>query len=158
MSTLKQRISKRVPSYLLMVGMAVLVVRYLQRGPADVTVAYQLGAAAPRVSRLDLTYRRGTEVFARASYGFKTRTTPAELAHRVTLPIGDYEVDIDLVSRPAITPRAGHPSGLQRLTRAQSQPSTGSQSLPMSTRSKRLRRPLLVRGSGMVSIFIDEAF
>lgn len=122
---LKARLRRRIPAYLLLVGMIVIVLHFWQKGPSEVDVGYQLGAAAKGLVEAKMVYQRGQQDIARVRFGFSRKPAAARLTHQVKLADGDYEVAIELRYR--------------------------------DKRTVRMRRPLLVRGSGPVTLFVGES-
>ena len=131
-------VRRRIAFYLLVVGIGVIVVRYASRQPCAVTVSYDLGDAREGLRGLDLSYRRDGEELWRVSFSYEHRPAPSQERHSVRLPEGDYRVDLTLRYR-------GVPPLLNRKRIQRAAPDT----LLCS-------RPLLVRGSGPVTIFIDD--
>lgn len=123
----KSRLKKRLPAYLLLVAMVVLVLRYYGKQPSDVDVTYRYGASAEGLREASMVYQQGTKVFARVRFSYRSKAAASREAHRVRLPDGDYEVRVEL--------RYG---------------AAGAR----TKRKVRLRRPLLVRGSGAVTVFL----
>jgi hypothetical protein len=134
---LKARLRRRIPAYLLLVGMIVIVLHFWRKGPSDVDVGYQLGRVAKGLAEASMVYRRAgraataergtkaSEELARVRFSFARKAAGRRLEHRVRLPDGDYEVSIVLRYR--------------------------------DQRTVRMRRPLLVRGSGKVTVFVGES-
>lgn len=128
-AALKARLKKRLPAYVLVVGMVALVLHYYQRQPSDVAVTYAYGRAAAGLSGATMVYQQGTKVFARVRFSYRSRAATGHQAHRVRLPDGDYDVHVELRYRAAAD---------------------------QTKRTVRLRRPLLVRGSGAVTVFLSD--
>ncbi len=128
-----------MPFYLLVLALSVLVMRHYQHQPSKVTVAYRLGPARDGLQRLQARYSNAgdTEVLHRVSFSFGDGKS-LEPQHALSLPDGDFDVWIDLDYRERVPP------------------AIRSTSRPLGSRRVRMRRPLLVRGDGRVSIFIAE--
>ncbi len=121
---LKARLRRRIPAYLLLIGMMVIVLAVWRKGPSTVEVGYQLGAAREGLLEATMVYRKGQQDVARVRFTFSRKAAGARLTHQLKLPDGDYDVAIALRYR--------------------------------DSRMARMRRPLLVRGSGPVTVFVGE--
>jgi nitrogen fixation protein FixH len=75
----------------LVVGGAALVAYWSRNRPVDVTVIYDFGAAAPRVSRVTLSYARKGEETQPVALEFPTRT-PRRYRHTLRLIPGEYTI------------------------------------------------------------------
>lgn len=118
--------------------LAVLVVRMLTGQPSEVEVAYQLGEAAKGLVRLDLSYRLQGEQVRSARFQFGARPAPDELVHTVHLLDRDHVVRLELRYGAEI------PAPL----RARAVPLGGGGHLVS------VERPLIVRRSGRVAVFV----
>ncbi len=119
---------RRIPAYLLLIGMGAIILHYWQKKPSETLVTYRFGALRARLQSATMVYRRRREAIARVRFGFAHRKATKEVSHRVKLPDGDYDVDITLRYEK-------DDGGGQRVVK--------------------LRRLLLVRGDGAGIIFID---
>ncbi|MCK5796242.1 MAG: hypothetical protein KAI47_03610 [Deltaproteobacteria bacterium] len=127
---------RRIPAYLLLIGMGAIILHYWQKKPSETLVTYRFGASRARLQSATMVYRRRREAIARVRFGFAHRKATKEVSHRVKLPDGDYDVDITLrYEKDDRRGSRGHDGGGQRVVK--------------------LRRLLLVRGDGAGIIFID---
>lgn len=129
---------RRIPSYLLLVAMVVLVVGYMRRRPVEVEVVYRFGKLARGLRMARMRYLAGGEEMARVRFSYRVVAAPRRQRHTVALPRGDYDVEIAL--------DYGEPGSARRIQR-------GS----VAKRRSKLRRPLIVRGEGEVTIVIDDS-
>ncbi|MBW2731833.1 MAG: hypothetical protein JRH20_05525 [Deltaproteobacteria bacterium] len=125
----KSRLVRRLPAYLLLMGGAAVLMHYWRQQPHDLDVVYHLGKKAVGLQSLSATYLRGDEVLAMARFSYRTTPAKPEQRHQVRLPPGDFEVALEL----------GYSD-------------VGGE----KTRIERVRRRILSRGSGEVSVFIAD--
>lgn len=136
----KHALRRRLPWLLLVAGMALLVARYLARQPSDVTVELALGRARSGLQQARVVYQdQDGDPLAHAQFSFGQRRPPHRVRHTVRLPDGEYRAIIELRYAGAV------PAVLR------------GQSKMIAPRTVRLTRPLLARGAGVVTIFVNGA-
>lgn len=133
---------RRLPLYLLLVGLGVLVVQYLKRQPVEVRVSYQFGALREGLDAASMRYHDAARVVAHVRFSYRARQAPGTEQHVVRLAPGDYSVMVELGYREA-TQAASAAKRLKHVV------STAGSSLT-------LRRPLIVRSAGAVTVFLDD--
>ena len=134
----RDRLRRRLPGWLLLVGMALLAGRYLARQPSELTVVFHLGATRAGLRRLEARYLRGEEVVRRVSFRYQRRDAPQQQPHTVKLLDGSYQVLVDLTYGEVVPPAI-------RTRKERVGPS-----------AVRLRRSLSVDGPGRLTIFIAD--
>jgi hypothetical protein len=124
-------------------GIGYLVYRVLAAQPSEVQVVYHYGAAGQGLREACMRYLRDGDQLRRVR--FRYRGDPAGTQpHSVRLPDGDYTVELDLTYAGAPPPGLG---GRPLAPAAR----------PGGRQTVRVRRPLLVRGSGGVKIYVGAA-
>lgn len=83
--------------FVLIVG-GLLLGRLFMRSPVEVTVVYQLGAAAQGVRHIDVRYVHNGDEVRHVTWNF-TADPPAELEHHTRLAPADYSLQISLVDQ-----------------------------------------------------------
>lgn len=127
--SIKGQLLRRVPGYLVLMVVVLVVMHYWRQRPNDLEVVYHLGRKAEGLQSLSATYLRGEEVMGTVRFSYRVVAAKATQRHRIRLPDGDFEVVLSLVYS----------------TRGAS-----------SKRTERIRRRILSRGSGEVGVFIAE--
>ena len=83
--------------FVLLVG-GLLLGRLFMRSPVEVTVVYQLGAAAQGVRHIEVRYLHNGDEARHVTWNF-TADPPAEVEHHTRLAPGDYSLQIALTDQ-----------------------------------------------------------
>jgi hypothetical protein len=136
----KQHLRKRLPIIILVAVVAWLGTEYIVAQASSVQISYHYGPARHGLYQADMSYRNGDEDLGRVRFTYGAHAASKIQLHKGRFPDGDHEVLVELRYRePA-------PEALK--ARAFEVSDNG--------RVLKLKRPLMVRGEGPVSIFIAE--
>jgi len=128
---------QRIVHWGVLAGIAYLVVQVIQGQPVEVEVVYHYGAASKGLVQAHMRYLRGEEEVRRIKFDYSRQPAMPTQIHRVNLMEGLHVVEIDLSYASQAPAEVG-----------------GSQhALPGGGVLVRLRRTLIVKGSGRVSVF-----
>lgn len=130
----------KLPLWLLVGGLAVIVLQLLRGQPVPLEVTYHFDEAGDGLRSATLIYHAaddGAEL-RRITYRFAGRPAGPR-RHHVVLPRGEYALRIELLYGPQ-----GPPPEL----------AAAAGRLPDGTAVVRIRRPLLVEGEGRADLFI----
>jgi hypothetical protein len=128
-----------LPRVVLLAGVALVLLYTFRSRPSTVEVVYELGAASRGLIAARMVYRQGAEEAHRVAFNYDQHPAGGTQTHLVRLHEGDYLVEVTLVY-------AGQPPAVLEGERSSG---SGKQAQVL------LRRPLLVRGSGQVRIFLE---
>ena len=131
------KLLRRLPWLLLAGAMVFLVVRHYGALPSEMVVNYKIGGCNVGLVQMDLEYRRADVALRAIRYRFDAKEAPSTIAHKVSLPDGDYQVVVDLYFRKKVPPIR------TRTTR-------------LTDRAVRLTRTLPVRGGATVDVVIAD--
>ena len=87
----RRELRRRVALLVLVVGVASLVAYWSRHKPVEVTVIYDLGRLAPRVTRITLSYQRSGHEKQPVDISFPDRA-PKAYRHTLRLIPGDYTI------------------------------------------------------------------
>jgi hypothetical protein len=116
-----------------------LVYRVLAAQPSDVEVVFHYGQARAGLQEACMRYLRGGEQLRRVVFRYAGGAAATQ-ANRVRLPDGDYTVELDL------TYAGDAPGRLGQTARP----------APGGGQTVRVLRPLIIRGSGSVNVYLDD--
>ena len=92
----KKWLKKKLPLYLLMIGLAVIMIRLIQAQPVEVTVVYHYGEASKGLVSSTMSYQRGPEELRSVKFKYQGHKADSTQAHKVQLSRGNYQVAIEL--------------------------------------------------------------
>ncbi len=127
-----------LPRVVLLAGVALVLLYTFRSRPSTVEVVYELGEASRGLIAARMVYRQGGDEAHRVAFNYDQQPAGNTQTHQVRLHEGDYLVEVTLTY-------AGQPPAVLEGKRSSGH---GEQAQVL------LRRPLLVRGSGQVHIFV----
>jgi hypothetical protein len=130
---------QRLPRVVLLVGLGIIIIRTLAARPSEVEVVYHYDSARQGLVRAQMVYLQQREEVRRVLFDYGQAGAEPTQAHRVELTDGEYAVILSLTYKES-PPR----------------PLFGGRATPTPTGGTlvELRRPLVVRGKGRLSIYL----
>lgn len=131
---------QRIIHWGVLAGIAYLVIQVIQGQPVEVEVVYHYGAASKGLEQAQMRYLRQEEEVRRIKFDYSRQQAMPTQTHSVNLMEGLHVVEIDL----------------SYASQAPAEMGGSHHTLPGGGVMARLRRTLIIKDSGMVSIFISK--
>ncbi len=131
---------RKLPSWLAIGALALIVVRTLQHQPVSVQILFRYGEAREGLQSASMRFMKGDEQMRRVKFNYLTRKAGIEQRHEVRLLKGNYDILIELHYKNSI------PQTLRSTWRPYNQ----------GERVVRLKRPLIVSGEGQVMVIVAD--
>lgn len=131
---------RRIARWLLLIGLALMILHTFQGRPFEIEVRYDFGEAREGLVQAQMVYFLGDEEVHRVRFDYTSKPPGEAQNHTVKLPKGDYRVAVELTYR-AEPP--GSVAGERRRA------SGGQWTVEMN-------RPLIVRGAGQSVIYLSR--
>lgn len=93
-------VMKRLPYYLLLVGMVIIIVHYYGQKPVEVDVVVHFGSYQSNLNEIDISYHYDQEFVAKIQRRYQDSHVPERFRHRrLKLKEGRYRVEIQMQHR-----------------------------------------------------------
>ncbi len=96
-STNSGRLRQKLSRVLLFGGLAAIIIWSFRAQPLKLEVVYNYGEASRNLIKATMIYRQNGEEIRRIIFDYEQRAAANVQLHQVSLPKGDYQIDIELV-------------------------------------------------------------